>query len=73
MIVGAEFQTASPAETSALIAQLVDNLQYRLNNAETSNNKLLAILDYHIQFERIHPFSDGNGQTGRIIMMYSLL
>lgn len=73
MILGAEFQTASPAETLLLIAQLVDNLQYRLDNAETSDDKLLAILDTHIQFERIHPFSDGNGRTGRIIMMYSLL
>lgn len=73
MIIGAEFQTASPAETPALVAQLVDNLQYRLDNAKTSDEKLLAILDTHIQFERIHPFSDGNGRTGRMIMMYSLL
>lgn len=73
MIIGAEFQTASPAETPLLVAQLVDNLQYRLDNAKTNDDKLLAILDTHIQFERIHPFSDGNGRTGRMIMMYSLL
>ncbi|MFL2138999.1 Fic family protein [Desemzia sp. FAM 23991] len=73
IIVGAEFQTASPAETPVLVAQLVDNLQYRLDNAKTSDDKLLAILDTHIQFERIPPFSDGNGRTGRIVMMYSLL
>lgn len=73
IIIGAEFQTASPAETPLLVAQLVDNLQYRLDNAKTSDDKLLAILDTHIQFERIHPFSDGNGRTGRMIMMYSLL
>lgn len=73
MIVGAEFQTASPAETPLLVAQLVDNLQYRLDNAKTNDDKLLVILDTHIQFERIHPFSDGNGRTGRMIMMYSLL
>lgn len=73
MIIGTEFQTASPAETPLLVAQLVDNLQYRLDNAKTNDDKLLAILDTHIQFERIHPFSDGNGRTGRMIMMYSLL
>ena len=33
----------------------------------------MAILDTHIQFERIHPFSDGNGRTGRMMMNYSLL
>ncbi|PJK24546.1 Fic family protein [Enterococcus mundtii] len=73
MIIGAEFQTASPAETPVLVTQLVDNLQYRLETAKTDEDKLLAILDTHIQFERIHPFSDGNGRTGRMIMMYSLL
>lgn len=73
MILGAEFQTASPAETPLLVKQLVDNLQYRLEIAKKSNDKLLAILDTHIQFERIHPFSDGNGRTGRMMMNYSLL
>lgn len=73
MILGAEFQTASPAETPFLMTQLIDNLSYRLDVADSDDDKLLAILDTHIQFERIHPFSDGNGRTGRMILNYSLL
>ena len=73
LIVGAEFQTASPSETPFLVQQLVDNQEYRLENAATDEEKLESILDTHIQFERIHPFSDGNGRTGRVIMNYSLL
>lgn len=73
VIIGAEFQTASPAETPALMIQLVDNLEYRLESAKSGEEKLLAILDTHIQIERIHPFSDGNGRTGRMVMNYSLL
>ena len=73
MILGAEFQTASPAETPLLMAQLVDNLIYRLERSESDDEKLIAILDTHIQFERIHPFSDGNGRTGRMVLNYSLL
>ena len=73
MIIGAEFQTASPSETPFLVQQLVDNLDYRLENATTEEEKLESVLDTHIQFERIHPFSDGNGRTGRMLMNYSLL
>ena len=73
LIIGAEFQTASPSATPFLVQQLVDNLAYRLENAATDEEKLERILDAHIQFERIHPFSDGNGRTGRVIMNYSLL
>ena len=68
-----EFQTAAPGETPFLIQQLVDNLEYRLENAATEEEKLESILDTHIQFERIHPFSDGNGRTGRVLINYSLL
>ena len=73
MILGAEFQTASPSETPFLMTQLIDNLAYRLEGAESDDEKLIAILDTHIQFERIHPFSDGNGRTGRMVLNYSLL
>ena len=73
MILGAEFQTASPSETPFLMTQLIDNLAYRLEGAESDDEKLIAVLDSHIQFERIHPFSDGNGRTGRMVLNYSLL
>lgn len=73
MIIGAEFQTAFPAETPSLMVQLIDNLAYRLESTKLEEEKLVAILDTHIQLERIHPFSDGNGRTGRMVMNYSLL
>lgn len=73
MILGAEFQMASPSETPFLMQQLVDNLTYRLEISDSDEDKLLAILDSHIRFERIHPFSDGNGRTGRMVLNYSLL
>lgn len=56
-----------------LISQLVDTLNYRLEHAKTDEDKLVAVLDTHIQFEKVHPFSVGNGRTGRMIMNYSLL
>lgn len=31
------------------------------------------ILDFHVRFEQIHPFQDGNGRVGRIIMFKECL
>lgn len=31
------------------------------------------IIDFHVKFERIHPFGDGNGRVGRIIMFKECL
>ena len=69
-IVGAEFQTASPSETPYLVRQWIDNTNYRLNNAKEDTEILEILADTHIQFERIHPFSDGNGRCGRLVLLY---
>ncbi|QJC50782.1 Fic family protein [Paenibacillus albicereus] len=72
-IVGATFQTASAKETPLLIHQWVQNLTYQIEQAQTTSEIVKAVCYAHIQFERIHPYADGNGRTGRLIMMFLLL
>ena len=52
------------------MSQWADNTSYRLEIATSTNELLTVLADTHIQLERIHPFSDGNGRTGRLIIMY---
>ena len=40
---------------------------------EKGKTNLRQILDLHVQFERIHPFSDYNGRVGRLIMLKECL
>ena len=35
--------------------------------------ELVQILDFHVHFERIHPFTDGNGRLGRLLMFKECL
>lgn len=38
-----------------------------------SKHSLGDIIDFHVGFERIHPFQDGNGRVGRLIMFKECL
>ena len=40
---------------------------------ERTRNILKKEAMFHIRFERIHPFQDGNGRTGRIILNHNLI
>jgi Fic family protein len=40
---------------------------------DSFSDAVTGIAENHIKFERIHPFADGNGRTGRIIMNQMLM
>lgn len=48
-----------------------------VNTPDEKNAHLRAVCEreakFHIEFERIHPFEDGNGRTGRIILNSNLI
>lgn len=51
------------SEIPQAISDMLENL-----NGERTINKIVEALIIHHQFEYIHPFSDGNGRTGRILL-----
>ncbi|WP_270983229.1 Fic family protein [Campylobacter helveticus] len=73
MIIGANFEPTKPYLVPSELTNMIDNLYYRLAYAKNDDEKLNAIIQSHIKFERIHPFSDGNGRTGRLLIVYSCL
>ena len=40
---------------------------------KTKDITLEEIIEFHVMFERIHPFQDGNGRIGRLIMFKECL
>jgi len=66
-IVGANVATANYAK----IPVLMDELAKKINAKEKDVISLATRI--HAEFEKIHPFSDGNGRVGRLMMHAMLL
>ena len=60
-------ETAAPEDVKPRMKELL--AWYNAKKVVTLDD----ILDFHVRFERIHPFQDGNGRVGRLIMFKECL
>ena len=60
-------KTANPSEVPKKMKKLME--QY----SETKEKTIENIISFHAEFERIHPFQDGNGRVGRLIILKECL
>ena len=59
---------AAPEDVADEMRELLDELK------DIPSDRLLRVAAYyHVKFENIHPFADGNGRTGRLTMNYFLV
>ena len=66
-ILGANFNTANPWEVEDKLSDLINNYN------SLQNVTIDDIIRFHLEFECIHPFQDGNGRIGRFIYLKQLL
>ena len=69
MILGAEHTPPQPY----LVPKLMEQLVIDYNEMLSSRSVIEAVSELHLRFESIHPFIDGNGRTGRLILNLELM
>jgi Fic family protein len=58
----------TPPEGERVIRAKLDNFEKFFNEPASTDEVFARMAMLHYQFEAIHPFNDGNGRTGRMLM-----
>ena len=67
-VTGREEIGALPEDVQTEMDELLEDIK-----SFPADKALTAAAFFHVKFENIHPFADGNGRTGRLVMNYLLM
>lgn len=67
-ILGAEFETMPYYLVEEKLTELIEKF-----NSGENNDLIMRVACFHADFEKIHPFIDGNGRTGRLLLNLELM
>ena len=67
-ILGAGFETTPYYLVEEKLTELIEKF-----NSSENNDLIMKVACFHADFEKIHPFIDGNGRTGRLLLNLELM
>lgn len=67
-ILGARFETTPYYLVEKKLTELIDKY-----NSNKVDGLVTKVSHFHVDFEKIHPFIDGNGRTGRLLLNLELM
>ena len=67
-ILGTGFETTPYYLVEEKLTELIEKF-----NSSENNDLIMKVACFHADFEKIHPFIDGNGRTGRLLLNLELM
>lgn len=57
-----------PVQVVPLMYHFVDNLNFKIAHSKSVDDHIECLVFAHYEFVKIHPFNNGNGRAGRMVM-----
>ncbi|WP_029513835.1 Fic family protein [Mycoplasmopsis primatum] len=72
-IENSQYEPSQPGEVKEAIAKILNEYNLNIKKVKSVKEKYLIIAQFHINFQKIHPFAEGNGRVGRAITLIQCL